>query len=73
MEYHEIGERFEYDRVVLEVVEGTGRWAIDCVDCAVIKSENCHIFHHCSRKYRADKKDVYYKLVEQCKTKEIKI
>ena len=56
MEYYEIGEMFEYDRVVLEVVEGTGRWAIDCVDCAVIKSENCHIFHHCSRKYRADKK-----------------
>ena len=71
MEYHEIGERFEFDGVELEVVEGTGRWAIDCVYCAVIKSENCYIFHHCSRKYRADKKDVYYKLVEQCKTKDM--
>ena len=70
MEYHEIGERFEYDGVVLEVVEGTGLWTEDCVNCEVKKSENCHIFHHCSRKYRADKKDVYYKLVKQCKPKE---
>ena len=70
MKYHEIGEKFEYDGVVLEVVEGTGLWTEDCVNCEVKKSENCHIFHHCSRKYRADKKDVYYKLVKQCKPKE---
>ena len=70
MEYHEIGERFELDGAVFEVVEGTGLWTEDCVNCEVKKSENCHIFHHCSRKYRADKKDVYYKLVEQCKPKE---
>ena len=28
MEYHEIGERFEYDGIVLEVIEATG-----CASC----------------------------------------
>ena len=73
MEYHEIGEKFEFNGVELEVVEGTGLWTEDCVNCKVKKSENCHIFYHCSRKYRADKKDVYYKLVKQRKQKKITI
>ena len=73
MEYHEIGERFMYDGAVFEVVEGTGLRTEDCVNCEVKKSENCHIFHHCSRKYRADKKDVYYKLVKQRKQEKITI
>ena len=37
MEYHEIREKFEYDGVVLEVVEGTGLWTEDCVNCEVKK------------------------------------
>ena len=41
MEYHEIGERFEYDGVVLEVVEGYGSSQTDCVGCAFANSTLC--------------------------------
>ena len=32
MEYHEIGERFEYDGLMLEVVGGYCSSVTDCVD-----------------------------------------
>lgn len=73
MEYHEIGERFEYDGVTLEVVEC--HCGIPCIDC--------YFRHHrkddfdcdnslCRSDERKDKKEVYYiQTRRKCKTKKI--
>ena len=68
MEYHEIGERFEYDGVMLEVVE----FGIkdDCPFCYFF-DKKCNLSElPCGAGSRLDKKHVIYKLVEQCKPKE---
>ena len=66
MEYHEIGERFEYDGVVLEVVKGRGN-ATDCEKCYFRPSHSCDFQNtHCM-----DGTPIYYKLVEQCKPKDM--
>ena len=71
MEYHEIGERFEYDRVVLEVVKGRGN-AADCRICYFRHFPNClNIVADCNSIIRKDKTPIYYKLVEQCKPKDM--
>ena len=74
MEYHEIGEIFEYNGVVLEVVEYN-----EYVEGDVI--EPCHlccffnrcndVATYCGAGGREDRNYVYYKLVEQCKTKDM--
>lgn len=67
MEYHEIGERFEYDGVVLEVIETLG-----CASCSFQGHRRCKLEEN--PKYcgdtRNDGKGINYKLVEQCKPKE---
>ena len=75
MEYHEIGERFEYDGVVLEVMERTH--VEDCKKCYLKKecsNLNRGYSNHtqCYSLFRDSDDDVYYRLVEQCKTKEMK-
>ena len=68
MEYHEIGERFEYDGVVLEVIQTPG-----CVSCFFRDNRICKLKDnpkYCSVDTRNDKKCISYKLVEQCKQKE---
>lgn len=70
MEYHEIGERFEYDGVVLEVVEGYGSSETDCVGCAFANSTQCS-GSLCTHSNRKDGRNVYYKLVELSKTKDM--
>ena len=76
MEYHEIGERFEYDGVVLEVVKSATSLRKDTCDLCYLytKFRNtpsvCDF--PCEEWNRKDSKDVYYKLVEQCKTKDMK-
>ena len=69
MEYHEIGERFEYDGVVLEVMKGDGQG--DCNYCYMWR-RHCKTggTMYCGKNTRADNQPTYYKLVEQCKTKE---
>ena len=69
MEYHEIGERFEYDGVMLEVMKGDGQ--SDCNYCYMWQ-RHCKTggTMYCGKKTRADNQPTYYKLVEQCKTKE---
>ena len=68
MEYHEIGERFEYDGVMLEVVELGIK--DDCPFCYFF-DKKCNLSQlPCSASSRLDKKHVIYKLVEQCKPKE---
>ena len=68
MEYHEIGERFEYNGVELEVA--TPGYCSDCYF-----SHRCRCGYvldplmYCGINTRNDKKSVCYKLVEQCKTK----
>ena len=70
MEYHEIGERFEYDGVMLEVTTPG-----HCSDCYFLRSCRCGYIldslMYCGVNTRKDKKSVSYKLVEQCKTKDM--
>ena len=70
MEYHEIGERFEYDGVILEVT--TPGY---CSDCYFLRRCRCgwvlDSLMYCGVNTRNDKKSVNYKLVEQCKTKDM--
>ena len=67
MEYHEIGERFKYNGVVLEVVISTD----GCAECFFSKEDSCISSFpiNCSMHERNDSKSIVYKLVEQCKTK----
>ena len=68
MEYHEIGERFEYDGVVLEVVKRD-----NCNDCFFRGRVECGVMSpmRCSSDVRNDDTSIIYKLVEQCKTKDM--
>ena len=67
MEYHEIGERFEFNGVVLEVTET--RY---CKDCFFLGKHGCILESpmYCGSNTRADNTCISYKLVEQCKPKE---
>lgn len=68
MKYHEIGERFEYDGVVLGVIKNPV-----CVSCFFRDNRICKLKDkpkYCGIGTRNDKKCISYKLVEQCKTKE---
>ena len=75
MEYHEIGEKFEYDGVVLEVVKSATSQRKDSCDLCYLhtKFRNtpsvCDL--PCEEWNRKDSKEVYYKLVEKCKTKDM--
>ena len=70
MEYHEIGERFEYKGAMLEVVGGYGSQETDCVNCAFVNYSPC-FGNFCTPSNRKDWRNVYYKLVEQCKPKDM--
>ena len=69
MEYHEIGERFEFNGVELEVIEGQGD-TTDCISCYFRYSDCIALNMWCNSRLRSDKSPIYYKLVEQCKPKE---
>ena len=73
MEYHEIGEKFEYDGVVLEVVEY--HCGIPCIDCYFRyhrkEDFDCDNSYAGVMKEKIKKKYIIYKLVEQCKTKDM--
>ena len=71
MEYHEIGERFEYDGVVLEVVEVPGCGCCFFNDYGECKLELEDESKRCGIYSRFDNKSISYKLVEQCKTKDM--
>ena len=68
MEYHEIGERFECNGVLLEVSISTD----GCAECFFSKEDSCISSFpiNCSMHERNDSKSIVYKLVEQCKPKE---
>ena len=55
MEYHEIGERFEFNGVELEVIEGQGD-TTDCVSC-YLRYSDCIAFKEtwCNSRLRSDK------------------
>ena len=68
MEYHEIGERFEYDGVLLEVIGLSG-----CDSCFFNGKRTCELEDrpkYCGIDTRYDKRSISYKLVEQCKIRE---
>ena len=71
MEYHEIGERFEFNGVELEVIEGQGD-TTDCISC-YFRYSDCIAFKEmwCNSRLRSDKSPIYYKLVEQLKQKDM--
>ena len=68
MEYHEIGERFEYDGVVLEVIK-----ASRCAYCFFLDGDCCSLKYptFCTCDIRYDNKTISYRLVEKCKTKDM--
>ena len=69
MEYHELGERFEYKGNVLEVIEDSY-----CKCCFFNNSWICELIEipkYCGTDTRFDNKSISYKLVEQCKTKDM--
>ena len=74
MEYHEIGERFEYDGVVLEVVLCGSYYSYSLTEgCrACYFNHKCPLPSYCNAYTREDKSWIFYKLVEQCKTKNMK-
>ena len=69
MEYHGIGERFEYNGVLLEVSVSTD----GCAECFFSKEDSCISSFpiNCSMHERNDSKSIVYKLVEQCKQKDM--
>ena len=69
MKYHEIGERFEYKGNVLEVIEDSY-----CKCCFFNNSWICELIEipkYCGTDTRFDNKSISYKLVEQCKPKDM--
>ena len=68
MEYHEIGERFEFNGVMLEVVKRD-----DCKDCFFRDRVECGAMSPmcCSEDVRNDDTSIIYKLAEKCKTKDM--
>lgn len=67
MKYHEKGEKFEYNGVLLEVIETSG-----CTSCffwgdGICKSEDKPMY--CGSDTRADKRVISYKLVGLCEKK----
>ena len=69
MEYHKIGERFEYDGVVLEVVGLTG-----CASCFFNEYGECKLEDdpkYCGIDTRNDKRSISYKLIKQLKQKDM--
>ena len=68
MKYHEIGERFEYDGIVLEVVG-----LRYCKDCFFLDGDCCSLKYptFCTCDIRYDNKTISYRLVEQCKPKDM--
>ena len=68
MGYHELGEKFEYGGVVLEVVKRD-----NCNDCFFRGRVECGVMSpmRCSSDVRNDDTSIIYKLVEQCKTKDM--
>ena len=69
MEYHEIGEKFEYDGNVLEVIQ-----ASFCSRCYFHGKSICKLVDepkYCGIDSRNDNKSISYKLVEQCKLKDM--
>lgn len=71
MEYHEIGERFEYDGVMLEVVKGIGSMD-DCEKCYFRRSDCVALKDtHCNKRRRLDGNPIYYQLIGQCEPKDM--
>ena len=68
MDYHEIGEIFEHDGVLLEVTET--RY---CKDCFFLGKHGCILESpmYCGSNTRADNTCISYKLVEQLKQKDM--
>ena len=70
MEYHEIGEMFEYEGNLLKVIK-----APDCNFCFFYSYCSCKLKDspkYCSSKIRFDNQSIRYRFVEQCKQKDMR-
>ena len=67
MEYHKIGERFEFDGVVLEVIQSPGCTSCFFFDNLICKLEDEPMY--CGVYTRFNNESISYKLVEKCKQK----
>ena len=71
MEYHEIGEIFEYNGVILGVAKGRDN-PHDCEKCYFNSSPCCDLRStHCNKRKRMDGNPIYYQLIGQCKLKDM--
>ena len=72
MEYHEIGEQFEFDGVILKPVQTFDLY--DCKICYFGRSGYCKVGvnKYCGTDTRADGKSIYYSIVGKCKPKDMK-
>ena len=69
MEYHEIGERFEYYGVILEVTEA--RYCKDYFFLSKLGRCISESTMYCGSNTRVDNKRISYKRVEQCEPKDM--
>lgn len=64
----EIGEKFKYKKVTLEVVESyTSHPLYHCCDCYFLSIGSCYKYMYITGKcsYRYDKREVYFKEVKK--------
>ena len=68
MEYHEIGDKFNYEGVVLEVATPGC-----CIDCYFFLKPGCLLKSptYCGVDTRNDKTSICYKFIEQCNQKDM--
>lgn len=67
MKYHEIGEVFEHDGVVLEAVKANA----GCdTRCFFIKGQETRCYDFCNKIKRKDKEQVYFRLIEDFRGKQ---
>ena len=71
MEYHEIGEEFEFDGVILKPVQMFDLY--DCKICYFCRSGYCKVGvdKYCGTDERKDGKSIYYSIVKQCEPKDM--
>lgn len=71
MEYHEIGEIFEYDGDILEVVKG-----YNCNDCYFFGKKDCNMGvenqTYCSKAFREERENVFYRQIDECDIRELR-
>ena len=72
MEYHELGEIFEHDGVLLEVVPSPINKWIDTCCCCYFYNTCTHEDIKCTRSTRKDNRDIVFNRIEASDIREIR-